>query len=89
MIMAKIVVRKPTDAEAKEMRSKPVWSCGVSVFDWHYNSEETSLIVDGDVTVDYDGGSVSFGAGDLVVFPQGLSCIWKVTAPVKKHYVFK
>jgi len=88
-IMAKITVKKPTDAETKELQGHPVWSCGVSVFDWHYDSEETALIVEGKVTVDYDGGSVTFGAGDYVVFPQGLSCIWKVAAPVKKHYVFK
>ena len=87
--IAKIIVRKPTEAEKKEMQSKPVWSCGVSVFDWHYDSEETALIVEGDVTVEYNGGSIRFGAGDYVVFPQGLSCVWKVAAPVKKHYVFK
>jgi len=28
------------------------------------------------------------GAGDLVVFPQGLDCTWDVSAPVKKHYRF-
>jgi len=42
-----------------------------------------------EVTVTYDGGSVSFGAGDYVEFPQGLSCVWKVTKPVRKHYEFR
>jgi len=31
--------------------------------------------------VTYSGESVSFGAGDYVVFPKGLSCVWKVTKP--------
>ncbi|MCL2508309.1 MAG: cupin domain-containing protein [Oscillospiraceae bacterium] len=84
-----ITVRKPTEAEKAEMQSKPIWGCGVSEFDWYYDSEETCLLIEGDVTVSYDGGNISFGAGDYVVFPQGLSCVWKVRSPVKKHYVFK
>jgi len=84
-----VIVRKPTGAEQKEMRGKPTWGCGVSTFDWFYDSEERCLIIEGEVTVEYGGGkSVSFGAGDFVIFPQGLSCVWKVTKAVKKHYVF-
>ena len=84
-----IIVRKPSKAEKSEMQTKPVWECGVSEFDWYYDSEETCLLIEGEVTVDYDGGSASFGVGDYVVFPRGLACVWKVTKPVKKHYVFK
>jgi len=84
-----ITVKKPTEAEKTEMKTQPVWECGVSEFDWYYDSEETCLLTQGEVTVSYDGGSVSFGAGDYVVFPKGLSCVWKVTKPVKKHYVFR
>ena len=87
--MMNIIVKKPTEAEEASMQNKPIWTCGVSEFDWYYDSEETCLLLEGEVTVAYDGGSVSFGVGDYVVFPQGLSCVWKVTAPVKKHYVFK
>ncbi|MCL1948040.1 MAG: cupin domain-containing protein [Chitinivibrionia bacterium] len=84
-----ITVKKASEAEKKEMQSQPVWGCGVSEFDWHYDSEEHSLIIEGEVTVSYNGKNVKFGAGDYVVFPEGLSCVWKVTKPVKKHYVFK
>ena len=84
-----VTVRKPTDAERVDMQSKPTWACGVSEFDWYYDSEETCLLIEGEVTVSHDGGSASISAGDLAVFPQGLSCVWKVTKPVKKHYVFK
>jgi uncharacterized cupin superfamily protein len=83
-----ILVRKPTDREIDVMKSKSVWTCGVSEFEWHYDSEETALIVEGEVAVNYGTKSVSFAAGDLVVFPAGLSCDWKVTKPVKKHYYF-
>ena len=84
-----IIVRKPTEQEKVEMLKLPIWSCDVSTFDWHYDSEETFLLTEGEVTVSYDGGNVSFGEGDLVTFPEGLSCVWKVTKPVKKHYHFK
>ena len=84
-----ITVRKPTEAEINAMKSNPVWGCEVSEFNWHYDSEETCLIMEGEVTVSYEGGSVSFGVGDYVTFPQGLSCVWKVTKPVRKHYFFK
>jgi len=83
-----ITVKKPSEAEKSDMASKPVWSCGVSEFDWHYDSEERCLIIEGEVAVEYNGKSASFGAGDYVVFPKGLSCVWKVTKPVKKHYIF-
>jgi len=84
-----ITVRKPTESEVTAMQNKPTWGCGVSEFDWHYDEEETALIIEGEVTVTYDGGSVTFGVGDLCVFPAGLSCVWKVTKPVNKHYLFK
>jgi len=84
-----ITVKKATEAEKSEMQSKPVWECDVSEFDWYYRDEENCLIVEGEVTISYDGGSVSFGVGDYVIFPKGLSCVWKVTKPVKKHYIFK
>jgi len=83
-----IIIRKPSDSEIAAMKTKPVWTCGVSEFDWYYDSEETCLIIEGDVTVKYGSKSVSFSAGDLVVFPQGLSCVWQVIKPVKKYYVF-
>lgn len=83
-----ITVRKPTADEEKLLSSQPVWSCGVSEFDWHYDEKETCLIIEGEVTVDCPDGSVSFGAGDFVVFPQGLDCVWRVTKPVKKYYIF-
>ena len=84
-----ITVRKATETDKAEMMSKPIWECEASEFDWSYDSEETCLLTSGEVTVTWSGGSVSFGAGDYVVFPKGLSCVWKVTKPVKKHYVFK
>lgn len=84
-----VTVRKPTDAEKNAMAQWPVWGCGVSEFDWFYDSEEHCLLIEGDVTVTWEGGSVSFGAGDYVVFPKGMSCVWHVNKAVRKHYRFQ
>ena len=87
--MMNISVRKPTEAEKAAMLQWPTWGCGVSEFDWHYDSEEHCLILEGEITVEHQGGSASFGPGDYVVFPKGMDCVWKVTKPVRKHYDFR
>ncbi|MFC1643268.1 cupin domain-containing protein [Myxococcota bacterium] len=67
----------------------PIWSKEVSEFSWHYDEEETCYLLEGDVEVTPDGGdAVRFGKGDLVVFPQGMSCTWKIHSAVRKHYRF-
>jgi uncharacterized cupin superfamily protein len=83
-----IIVRKPTEQEINDMSANPTWGCDVSEFNWHYDDRETCILLEGEVTVEYEGRSVSFGTGDFVEFPKGLSCVWKVTKPVKKHYEF-
>lgn len=67
----------------------PIWTKEVSEFPWSYDSEETCFFLEGDVIVTpRDGEPVRFGQGDLVVFPVGLECHWKVLKPVRKHYRF-
>ena len=72
----------------REIRSWPIWSCEVSEFDWEYDTQESCLLLEGDVEVKTDFETVNFSAGDYVVFPKGLKCRWKVTRPVRKHYSF-
>ena len=82
-------INKPTDAQTQEASGWPIWSKEVSEFPWEYDQPETCLILEGDVTVtNEDGASFNFGAGDWVVFPQGMKCTWKVNKPVRKHYRF-
>ncbi|MBN1391691.1 MAG: cupin domain-containing protein [Sedimentisphaerales bacterium] len=83
-----VVVKKPSDAETKKCKSWPIWKCEPSNFDWAYTEKETCLILEGKVTVSDDSGSVTFGPGDLVIFPNGLECTWRVTEAVSKHYNF-
>lgn len=37
---------------------------------------------------DVGGRPVTFGKGDFVTFPAGLSCTWDVTEAVQKHFMF-
>ncbi len=68
----------------------PIWEKEVSRFAWVYNSTEECYILEGEVMVETsDGAAVSFGKGDFVTFPKGLSCTWIVKKQVKKHYNFK
>jgi hypothetical protein len=83
-----IEVRKPTPEEEQEMKQWPTWEKEPSEFPWHYDEKETCLILEGEVTVETAGQTVTFGPGDVVVFPQGVDCTWKVRKPVRKHYHF-
>ena len=86
-----LIVRKPTEEEIEKCKTWPIWTCDPSEFDWDYTQTETCLVMEGSVTVtDRPAGeeSVAFGPGDLVVFPVGLKCVWKVSQAVRKHYDF-
>lgn len=83
-----VVVRKPSDEEKEQCESWPTWECEASEFDWAYTQTETCLILEGQVTVTDGDNEVSFGPGDMVVFPVDLECTWKVRKPVRKHYKF-
>ncbi|WP_101696894.1 cupin domain-containing protein [Clostridium minihomine] len=81
-----IIVRKATEGEKVYMMREPIWESGVAEFNWHYPSAETCYIIEGQATVEYAGGKASFGTGDLVTFPKGMDCVWKVTIPMRKHF---
>lgn len=90
--MSAIKVEKPDKKRLEEMGVSrwPIWEKGVSRFDWSYDSTEVCYLLEGKVTVETkDGKKVELGKGDLVTFPRGLSCIWDIKEPVRKHYNFK
>ena len=87
----KIVVRKPSKEELKKLgvESWAIWEREPGPLPWTYESKETCYILAGEVTVEVGKERVSFGPGDLVIFPKGLSCVWKIKKAVKKHYLFE
>ncbi len=78
----------PEQLRALNVSAWPVWECEPSTFDWFYDEREVCYILEGRVTVKTPETEVSFGKGDLVTFPQGLSCVWTVSEKVRKHYRF-
>jgi uncharacterized cupin superfamily protein len=67
----------------------PTWSKEESKFPWSYDDKETCYLLEGEVVVTPDGGQpVEIKKGDLVTFPQGMSCTWDIKKAVKKHYTF-
>lgn len=67
----------------------PIWTKEVSEFPWTYDEQEICYLLEGEVIVTPDGGEpVPFGKGDLVTFPAGMSCTWKILQDVRKHYHF-
>lgn len=86
-----IIVTKPNRDEMAKLKDVffwPIWEKEVSKFNWHYDKKETCFILEGKAKVTGGGRSVTFEAGDLVVFPEGLDCVWEVIEPVRKHYKF-
>ena len=90
--MTKITVEHNPSKERLEelgISSWPIWTKEVSEFPWTYDEQETCYLIEGDVVVKPDNGSqVQIGKGDLVVFPEGISCIWNIRKNVKKYYRF-
>jgi len=87
-----IEVKKPGQDELNKrgVSSWPIWTKEASRFDWSYSNTEECYILEGQVIVETkDGQKVEFGKGDFVTFPKGLSCVWDIKKPVRKHYNFK
>ena len=87
--MSKIKVeRNPAEKRLQDdgIYDWPIWTKEVSEFPWTYSSGETCYFLEGDVVVTPDGGDpVEMKKGDLVTFPEGMSCTWKIARNVKKH----
>jgi len=89
--MSIIIERNPGEHKLKELGVKtwPIWTKETSEFPWFYDDSETCYFLEGDVIVTPEGEEpVEVGKGDLVTFPKGMSCTWKIRKDVKKHYKF-
>jgi len=88
--MSNIIVEHSPSQEKLEtlnVTNWPTWQKEVSVFDWVFPEQEIAYILEGEcIVTPQDGLPVSFGKGDLVTFPAGLSVSWEVKKPLHKHY---
>ena len=67
-----------------------VWDCTPGRFNWHYNKDETLVVVSGEVFIS-DGKSEErrLGPGDFAYFPGGTSATWRVTSHLRKVAVVR
>jgi len=75
-----------------DKKSSPLGT-GEFFFDYADNYEERVIIIEGSATLTPTGDGdkikiINIEAGDAVSFPQGFSCTWRVSAPMKKHYAY-
>lgn len=87
--MSDIIITSPTKDELDKLgiAQWSSWECDPSEFDWQYPNKETAYVFKGKVMVSTnDGKEVEINNGDLVVFPKGLKCHWKVIDRIEKVY---
>ncbi|XP_006652499.1 uncharacterized protein LOC102701719 [Oryza brachyantha] len=86
------VEKNPPEARLLQLgiKSWPKWGCPPGRFPLKFDARLTCYLLKGRVraSVKGSGKCVEFGAGDLVVFPKGLSCTWDVVVGIDKHYNF-
>ena len=86
------VEHNPSSAKLDVMHvdSWPIWEKEVSEFPWTYDQSETCYILTGEVLVTPESGKpVLIKESDLVNFPKGMTCTWKIIRPIRKHYLFE
>jgi uncharacterized cupin superfamily protein len=66
------------------------WECTAGRFHWHYDKDETAVVVAGEVFVTTETGPERrLGEGDMGFFPAGSSAIWRVPDRIKKVAVLR
>jgi len=61
-----------------------LWECTAGVFRWRFDSDETVHVVEGGVTIHWNGERHTLGAGDTCYFPAGSVATWIVHSRIRK-----
>ena len=62
-----------------------VWECTEGKFHWHYDIDETVLILEGSIVVESDSMQPTrFGPGEVILFRKGTHARWCVESKVRK-----
>ena len=70
---------------ADGLASTMVWHCTAGKFDWHYDFDETLLILEGGMVLESDTmPPTRYGPGDVIFFKDGASARWHVESHVRK-----
>lgn len=83
-------ISRPSQEEIENLRltSWKYWDCLPTSFEWEYDEQETAFLLEGSAEIILENGETfMISEGDLVYFPQGLKCKWKVLTSLKKRFV--
>ena len=62
-----------------------VWQCSKGKFDWHYDIDETILILEGSIVLESDAmAPTRYSPGDVIFFREGAHAKWHVESKVRK-----
>jgi len=62
-----------------------VWHCTAGKFNWHYDFDETIMILEGGIVLESDSMKPArYGPGDVIFFRDGAHARWHVEDHVKK-----
>jgi uncharacterized cupin superfamily protein len=62
-----------------------VWECTAGKFNWHYDFDETILILEGSIVIESDDmPATRYGVGDVIFFKYGAHAKWHVENYVRK-----
>ena len=68
----------------------PIWEKGISEFDWTYDKKETCYIIEGKAIITPENeAAVTIQEGDMVFFPKGMKCTWKIIEAIEKNYLLE
>jgi uncharacterized cupin superfamily protein len=64
------------------------WSCeGPATFEWHYDADDSIMVLEGRAEIDYLGQHFVLEAGDSATFYAGTQALWNVQKYVHKTYM--
>jgi len=79
----------PAKLDVLYVEDWPIWEKEISEFEWEYDKTETCYIIEGEAIVTPIGQDpVTIREGDMVTFPKGMKCTWKIIEAIEKHYSF-
>ena len=67
-----------------------VWDCTAGRFNWHYNKDETVVVMSGEAFISHENATERrIGPGDVVFFQAGTSAEWRVAKYISKVAVLR
>lgn len=67
-----------------------VWDCTAGRFNWHYDRDETVVVLEGEAFITNEKGEEHrIGTGDVAFFPAGTSATWRVPSYIRKAAVMR